>query len=156
MQTLAVTDTELNQDCESNSSFSEENDSCSQSESEISRTSNLDEDTSDSDFQPDNEGNLEDPDDESDGLQGRDNTEEAAKQEHRKQLQRDPIHGDSWHQHANKIRRLIRQAESSGKCSYLGPAVGWDEERLNEFFRSIDEEIPDVANITGKQSNSFL
>jgi hypothetical protein len=155
MNNQADLDEELNSDSEiySDSNSREEN-SSTQSGSDTTSTSQTDEDTADSDFHPDTadlESN-ESSGDEPDILvsQGINSNSATSRQELKRQLHGDPVKGDNYHQHAVNIKRLIRQAESSGRCSYLGPAVGWDdEEQLFQFFRSIDEEIPDVAKATG-------
>jgi hypothetical protein len=143
-----MTNTYLSSDHEMNSCSSKENSSSheSDSESDISDTSI---DSLDSDFHPECTENFGDSDNEP---EGQDDTIAASKPEKKKQFQRDPIQGDNMCQHAFNIRRLIRQAESHGKHCYLGPAVGWDEETLYQFLRSIDLEIPDAANMTGKSS----
>jgi hypothetical protein len=137
------------------SSYGQEN-SRSHSEPE-SDFSGMDEDSSDSDFQPENQGKSEGSDDELELPEVHDTNIAAPKQEQnlKKKLQRDPKPGDSWRQHSAKITRLIRQAECNGKISYLGPAVGWDEEKLHQYLRSVDERIPDAANIPGEFSNSL-
>ncbi len=70
-----------------------------------------------------------------------------------KQLDRDPMPGDFKLQHADKIVRLIRQAEASSKSCYLGPAVGWEKDQLEIFFKSIDAEINDDQECFGELSN---
>jgi hypothetical protein len=137
--------------CESPSSPSSESsedvDSGTQSESDISSQP----DCSDPDFRPE-DTDLDSPEDEPDLFSCSDsnlNRDTASKHTQKKQLKRDPIPGDGWREHAINIGRLLRQAEASGKHCYLGPAIGWDEEKLLNFLRSIDQEIPDAVNITG-------
>jgi hypothetical protein len=120
--------------------------SSSESEDDLSETSQLDEGSSDLEFQLENQENgegsdLEDSSDEPKGL---------PKQEQRRKLQLNPKQGDSWHQNSKNIYRLMMQAESSGKSSYLGPAVGWDEKTFLQYLKRIDADIPDFANIPGK------
>ena len=146
---------ELNSDSEINSSSdSREENSSTHSGSDISSTSQADEDFGDSDFHPDTaeiESDESSGDDELDICKGVTSNSATPKQGQKKQLHGDPVQGDSYHQHVVNIKRLIRQAESNGKGSYLGPAVGWgDEEKLFQYFRSIDKEIPDFAKTAGK------
>lgn len=119
---MEIQETELN-DHDTNSSSSEESNG-TQSESEFSDKGQ--DELEDSDYQPEPEitKSFGDSDYESGIDQGQEGSSAAslAKQNQKKQLQRDPIPGDSCHQHATSIKRLIMQVESSGKTCYLGPS----------------------------------
>ena len=145
---MEIQETELN-DHDTNSSSSEESNG-THSESDISDKGQ--DELEDSDYQPEleNTESFGDSEVEPGVDQGHEGSSAASKQNQKKQLQRDPIPGDSCYQHATSIKRLIRQVESSGKSCYLGPPVGWDMENFTQFFKSIDEEIPDAANIQTK------
>jgi hypothetical protein len=132
---------------ENSSSQSED----SEPESDFSGTY---EEFSDSEFQPENQEISEVSDDEQDFQAVQDTTVAAPKQGQKKNLQCDPKQGDNCHQHFDKILRLMKQAENNGKICYLGPPVGWDEEKLHQYLKSVDEEIPDAANMIGKPDSS--
>ncbi len=140
-------DTELSSD-----SHSSTENSNSESESDTSCSSL---DSLDSDFHPENikkQGSDIDADEEPEDQEN--NIDKASNTKQGKQLQREPVQGDKFHQHLHLNTRLIMQAESSGKTCFLGPAVGWDEQELLKFLQEADEEIPDKTEI-GKPSNSF-